>query len=174
LARLLKTVNDKSEFRSDFGLRSLSKYHKEHPFYLDKQCVGYEPGESVSLLKGGNSNWRGPIWFPVSFMLIESIRKLRKGYGGILSTRQEDGTREHINLQTMSENFAEGLLDIFKRDENGRRPVFGDEEKFQNDPHWKDYLQFYEYFHGDTGKGLGASHQTGWTALIASIIDEWR
>ena len=174
LARLLKTVNDKSEFRSDFGLRSLSKYHKEHPFYLDKQCVGYEPGESVSLLKGGNSNWRGPIWFPVSFMLIESIRKLRKGYGGILSTRQEDGTREHINLQTMSENFAEGLFDIFKRDENGRRPVFGDEEKFQNDPHWKDYLQFYEYFHGDTGKGLGASHQTGWTALIASIIDEWR
>lgn len=174
LSRILGTVWSKDEFRSDYGLRSLSKHHEEHPFHLGDKNVGYEPGESIALLKGGNSNWRGPIWFPVTFMLIESLRKMRKGYGGMLTVEQTDGTRQFINLDAMSQGFAEGLLKIFKRGEDGRRPVFGDEEKMQNDPHWKDYLLFYEYFHGDTGKGLGASHQTGWTALIASIIDEWR
>ncbi len=174
IARLLKTVWDKKEFRSEFGLRSLSKYHEQHPFHVNGRSVGYEPGESIAMLKGGNSNWRGPIWFPMTFMLIESIRKLGKAYGGILTVRESDGSQDYINLQSMSAGFAEGLLDIFKRDHNGRRPVFGDNEKFQNDPHWKDYLLFYEYFHGDTGKGLGASHQTGWTGLVASIIDEWR
>ena len=174
LSRILSTVWSKHEFRSDYGLRSLSKFHEHNPFHLGDKNVGYEPGESIALLKGGNSNWRGPIWFPVTFMLIESLRKMRKGYGDMLSVEQTDGTRQFINLDAMSHGFAEGLLNIFTRDEDGHRPVFGDEEKMQNDPHWKDYLLFYEYFHGDTGKGLGASHQTGWTALIASIIDEWR
>ena len=174
LSRILATVWSKDEFRSDYGLRSLSKYHEEHPFHLCDGWVGYEPGESIALLKGGNSNWRGPIWFPVTFMLIESLRKMRKGYGGVLNIEQSDGTRQYVNLDAMCRGFAEGLLNIFKRDENGRRPVFGDVEKMQSDVHWKDNILFYEYFHGDSGKGLGASHQTGWTALVASIIDEWR
>jgi len=174
LSRILTTVWSPEEFRSDYGLRSLSRYHEAHPFRLCDGQVAYEPGESPSRLKGGNSNWRGPVWFPATFMLIESLRKMRKGYGGVLNIELPDGTRQFLNLETMSRGFAEGLLNIFKRDEFGRRPVFGDVEKLQRDPHWKDYLPFHEYFHADTGQGLGASHQTGWTALIASIIDEWR
>jgi len=174
LSSILTTVWDKDEFRSEFGLRSLSKHHAEHPFHLDHRNVGYEPAESLTLLKGGNSNWRGPVWFPLNFMLIESLRKMRKGYGGMLAVRQSDGTNQFINLEKMSHGFAESLINIFKRGADGRRPVFGDVEKMQTDPHWKDHLLFYEYFHGDTGAGLGASHQTGWTALVASLIDEWR
>jgi hypothetical protein len=174
LSRILGTVWDKNEFRSDFGLRSLSKHHAQNPFHLDHRHVGYEPAESLTLLKGGNSNWRGPIWFPLNFMLIESLRKLRKGYGGVLTVRQSDGTNQFINLEKMSHGFAESLISIFKRDADGRRPVFGDVEKMQTDPHWKDHILFFEYFNGDTGAGLGASHQTGWTALVASLIDEWR
>ena len=174
LSRILGFVWSKDEFRSEFGLRSLSKHHEQHPFHLDHSQVGYEPGESIHLLKGGNSNWRGPIWFPMNFILIEALRKMRKGYGDMLSVEQSDGTRQFVNLRHLSEGFAEGLISMFTQDENGRRAIFGDEEKMQSDPHWKDHLLFHEYFHGDTGKGLGASHQTGWTALVASLIDEWR
>jgi hypothetical protein len=174
LVSILSLVNDTSEFRSEHGLRSLSRRHAENPFRLGDSEVGYEPGESRSHLKGGNSNWRGPVWFPLNFLLVEALRKMRKGYGGTLAVRDADGTPRFAALGEMSEQFAEALIGIFKRSPTGRRPVFGDREKLQTDPHWKNHLLFYEYFHGDTGAGLGASHQTGWTALVASLIDEWR
>ena len=151
-------------------MRSLSKAHAEHPFVFDGQAVGYEPAEAISKLKGGNSNWRGPLWFPTSFLLIESLRKLGKAFGGDVAS----GTTPGVPFNNMALEIAERMIRTFTRDEDGRRPIFGDSAKFQQDPHWRDNLLFYEYFHGDTGAGLGASHQTGWTALIASLIDEWR
>ncbi|NBU11405.1 MAG: glucosidase, partial [Proteobacteria bacterium] len=162
------------EFRSPYGLRSLSKHHEHHPFAIAHGCIGYEPGESIVKLKGGNSNWRGPIWFPMNFMMIESLRKLRKAYGGKFTIPGCAENEAPINLDELAGGFAERLIRIFARDAAGRRAVFGENEKFQTDPHWRDQVLFYEYFHGDTGAGLGASHQTGWTALIASVIDEWR
>ena len=172
LKRILERMWDENEFMSDFGLRSLSKHHKEHPFVLGDNTVGYEPGEAVCKLKGGNSNWRGPIWFPTSFLMIESLRKLDTAYGDLLKIKMEDGSE--VTAGDMAERLANGMINIFTKDKQGRRPVFGDVEKFQTDPLWKDHILFYEYFHGDKGTGLGASHQTGWTALVASLIDEWR
>lgn len=172
LKRILERMWDEGEFMSDYGLRSLSKHHKEHPFILGDNMVGYEPGEAVCKLKGGNSNWRGPIWFPTSFLMIESLRKLDTAYGDLLKIKMEDGTE--VTAGDMAERLANGMISIFAKDKNGRRPVFGEVEKFQTDPLWKDHILFYEYFHGDKGTGLGASHQTGWTALVASLIDEWR
>jgi len=172
LKRILERMWDENEFMSDFGLRSLSKHHEEHPFVLGENTVGYEAGEAVCKLKGGNSNWRGPIWFPTSFLMIESLRKLDKAYGDLLKIKMDDGTE--ATAGDMAERLANGMINIFAKDKNGRRPVFGNVEKFQTDPLWKDHILFYEYFHGDKGTGLGASHQTGWTALVASLIDEWR
>lgn len=172
LKRILTRMWDENEFMSDFGLRSLSKHHKEHPFILGDKMVGYEPGEAVCKIKGGNSNWRGPIWFPTSFLMIESLRKLDTAYGDLLKIKMEDGTE--VTAGDMAERLANGMISIFAKDKDGRRPVFGDVERFQTDPLWKDHILFYEYFHGDKGTGLGASHQTGWTALVASLIDEWR
>jgi len=172
LKRILERMWDEGEFMSDYGLRSLSKHHEEHPFALGEHTVGYEAGEAVCKLKGGNSNWRGPIWFPTSFLMIESLRKLDKAYGDLLKIKMDDGTE--ATAGDMAERLANGMIDIFTKDKDGRRPVFGDVEKFQTDPLWKDNILFYEYFHGDKGTGLGASHQTGWTALVASLIDEWR
>jgi hypothetical protein len=126
----------------------------------------------VSKIKGGNSNWRGPIWFPTTFLMIESLRKLHKAYGNDLCITLENG--ETTTAGEMAEYFANALISIFTRNQKDERPVFGDVRKFQDDPHWRDYITFCEYFDGDTGKGLGASHQTGWTALVASLIDEWR
>ena len=134
----------------------------EHPFVFGNSMVRYEPAEEEIKLKGGNSNWRGPIWFPTTYLLVESLLKFDAAYG------PESG------LHGLAETIADRLIRIFKRDENGRRPVFGGSEKFQTDPHWRDCLLFYEHFHGDNGAGLGASHQTGWTALVANLIDEWR
>jgi len=172
LKRILQRMWDENEFMSDFGLRSLSKYHEEHPFVLGENTVGYEPGEAVCKLKGGNSNWRGPIWFPTSFLMIESLRKLDTAYGDLLKIKMDNG--KEVTAGDMAERLANGMINIFTKDKNGRRPVFGDVERFQTDPLWKDHILFYEYFHGDKGTGLGASHQTGWTALVASLIDEWR
>ncbi len=139
------------------------------PFVLDGQTVTYEPAEAATKIKGGNSNWRGPLWYPTSFLLIESLRKLGKAF--------ESGTPagEQLNLpfDDMAREIATRMIATFTRGPDGRRPVFGTAAKFQDDPHWRDHLLFYEYFHGDTGAGLGASHQTGWTALIANLIDEW-
>src|SRR5262249_44789692 len=130
--------------------------------------------ESNNKIKGGNSNWRGPIWFPTSFLLIESLRKLGKAFGPRFRVVCPGAGGQELTFPEMARRIARRMVRIFLRDESGRRPVFGGSKKFQEDPHWKDYLLFYEYFHGDNGAGLGASHQTGWTGLIASLIDEWR
>jgi hypothetical protein len=171
LTRMLERVMDPKEFLSDFGLRSLSATHLAQPFILGDNRVTYEPGEADCKIKGGNSNWRGPIWFPTAFLLIESLRKLGKAHGADVMV-EIDGKKWTIG--EMARTHAERLMAIFMRDSNGRRPVFGQIEKFQTDPLWRDYILFHEYFHGDTGVGLGASHQTGWTGLVASLIDEWR
>jgi hypothetical protein len=162
LERIVARLRDPEEFLSDAGIRSLSKFHRDHPFVFGNSSVRYEPAEEAVKLKGGNSNWRGPIWFPTSYLLIESLMKFDAAYG------------PDSGLRGLAETIAERLIRIFKRDANGRRPVFGATEKFQTDPHWRDCLLFYEHFHGDNGAGLGASHQTGWTALVANLIDEWR
>jgi hypothetical protein len=172
LNRILQRVLDQNEFRSDYGLRSLSKHHQEHPFSLGNGVVRYEPAEADCKIKGGNSNWRGPIWFPTTFLMIESLRKLDKAYGDELHIKCESGS--NATAGDMAKYFANAMISIFTRNEQGERPVFGENRKFQDDPHWRDYITFSEYFDGDTGKGLGAAHQTGWTALVASLIDEWR
>jgi hypothetical protein len=175
LERILQRVWDPAEFLSDYGIRSLSRVHEAHPFVLDGQAVGYEPAEAVSKIKGGNSNWRGPIWFPTCFLLIESLRKLAKAYGPDLALPTPASGGQPITFGAMARALAERLVHIFTRDPaTGRRAVHGGQAPFQDDPHWRDLILFYEYFHGDDGAGLGASHQTGWTALVASLIDEWR
>ncbi len=171
---LLERVWDPEEFRGPYGLRSLSKFHEHHPFRFGGAEVGYEPAESRAMLKGGNSNWRGPVWFPTTFMMIESLRKLGKAYGPHFSIESPVEGEPAVTLKEMARGFAERLVGTFTRGPEGRRPAHGPYEKFQSDPHWRDLLLFYEYFHGDTGRGLGASHQTGWTGLVASLIDEWR
>jgi hypothetical protein len=174
LTRLLNRMFDTREFLSDYGLRSLSKAHEREPFEFAGSVVGYEPAEAVCKIKGGNSNWRGPIWFPTSFLLIESMSKLGRAYGPTAALNLPATGGKPLTFPDMARAAAERMIRIFTRDGSGRRPVHGDSATFQNDPLWKDYLLFYEYFHGDTGAGLGASHQTGWTALVASLIDEWR
>jgi hypothetical protein len=174
LVHLLERIWDPAEFRSDYGLRSLSKWHQAHPFVFGDSKVGYEPAESIEMLKGGNSNWRGPIWFPTTFMMIESLRKLGKAYGPLLAINNPTPEEPPTTIDVIARGFADRLIAIFVRDAHGRRPVYGDIGKFQDDPHWRDLILFHEYFHGDTGAGLGASHQTGWTGLVASLIDEWR
>ncbi len=173
LERLLTRVCDEREFLSAYGLRSLSKAHEEQPFELEGKTVRYEPAEADCKIKGGNSNWRGPIWFPTAFLLIESLRKLGKAWGPEFAiANPQSGGR--TSARAMAHELADRLIRLFTRDTSGRRPVFGGTAKFQHDPHWRDLLLFYEYFHGDNGAGLGASHQTGWTGLVASLIDEWR
>jgi hypothetical protein len=174
LRRLLERVWDEAEFLSPYGLRSLSKAHAARPFELDGRVVGYEPAEAVSKIKGGNSNWRGPIWLPTCFLLIESLRKLGAAFGGSFTLQPPAAAGRPITFADMARELADRLIRLFSRNAQGRRPVFGGSRKFQEDPHWRDYLLFYEYFHGDNGAGLGASHQTGWTALVASLLDEWR
>jgi hypothetical protein len=172
LVRVLQRVWSTDEFRGPFGMRSLSKHHDEHPFVFGDRSVGYEPAEAITTLKGGNSNWRGPIWFPPTFLMIETLRRYASVYGSDFVIAEENGQR--VGFPEMSGWFADRLIALFTRDQNGHRPVFGTNSRFQNDPYWRDHILFYEYFHGDTGAGLGASHQTGWTALVATLIDEWR
>jgi hypothetical protein len=171
--RIATRLWDPAEFLSDHGIRSLSKYHESHPFYFGESRLGYEPGESDAQLKGGNSNWRGPVWFPTSYLLIHSLLRFGDALGPDFAVKPSDGGQS-VTARTMAREIAERMIRIFTRDEDGHRACFGDSKKFQTDPHWRDCLLFNEYYHGDTGKGLGASHQTGWTGLIASLIDEWR
>ena len=173
LRRLLGHMYDDAEFLSRYGIRSLSKLHETKPFEWDGRAVGYEPAESSSKLKGGNSNWRGPIWFPTTFLIVESLRKLGTAFGPSFAVTAPAATAP-LPLRDMARDVARRLIDIFLLDERGRRPVYGATPKFIDDPRWRDHLLFYEYFHGDNGAGLGASHQTGWTALVANLIDEWR
>jgi hypothetical protein len=179
LGRMVERMWDPAEFLSRYGIRSLSKAHETQPFMLDGRTIRYEPAEAVSKIKGGNSNWRGPIWMPTCFLVIESLRKLAKAYGLDYAVRipclEGPGGRRLTTFPEMSRDLAERLIGLFARDpDNGRRPAFGDDRRFGDDPHWRDLLLFYEYFDGDTGRGLGSSHQTGWSALVASLIDEWR
>jgi hypothetical protein len=164
LRRILDRVLDPGEFLSDFGIRSLSKYHEQHPYVFGHSEVRYDPAESENKIKGGNSNWRGPIWFPTTFLIIESLRKLGQGYGSELG----------VDMMSTAAGIANRLIGIFTRNDQGRRPVYGGTRKFQEDPYWRDLILFYEFYHGDNGAGLGASHQTGWTGLVAALIDEWR
>jgi hypothetical protein len=174
LVRIMQRLWNATEFLSDYGIRSLSKAHEAAPFALEGKVVGYEPAEAVSKIKGGNSNWRGPIWMPTAFLIIESLRKLGKAWGETFAVKTPGSNGKSITFKEMAREIANRLIRIFTRDASGRRPVYGGAMKFQTDPHWKDHLLFFEYFHGDNGAGLGASHQTGWTGLVASLIDEWR
>ncbi|HRI51084.1 MAG TPA: glucosidase [Pseudomonadota bacterium] len=174
LQRMLERMHNETEFLSRYGIRSLSKYHEAHPFHMDGSSVTYEPAESAEKLKGGNSNWRGPLWFPTSFLIIESLRKLGTAFGPRYTLRTPGSHDEPINFWDMAHDIARRMIDIFLVNENGVRPVWGGNRKFRTDPYWKDEVLFYEYFHGDNGAGIGASHQTGWTALVANLIDEWR
>ena len=174
IQQLLQRLWDPAEFRSEYGLRSLSKHHEAHPYVFGEHVVRYSPGESLEKIKGGNSNWRGPLWFPTAFMMIESLRKLRRAYGSQFAIPSPAPGEGMVTPDDIARGFANRLIRIFTRDASGRRPVYGNQHMWQEDPHWRDYLQFYEYFHGDDGHGLGASHQTGWTGLVANLIDEWR
>lgn len=172
LNRFLTYIWDPNEFRSPFGLRSLSKYHEKHPAQLHDFTVAYEPGEAREKVKGGNSNWRGPIWFPLNFLLIDTLVRLSHAFKETFHVHLEKEPK--ATLAHMAESFAERLLSLFKKNAKGERPIYGASQKFQKDPHFKDYFLFYEHFHGEEGRGLGASHQTGWTALIANLIDQLR
>ncbi len=176
MKRLLKRMLDPAEFLSDHGVRSVSRYHAEHPYELrvngTAHTVHYEPAESSSGLFGGNSNWRGPIWFPINYLLIEAIQKFHHYYGDDFLVECPTGSGQKLTLWQIAEHLSQRLISIFVRGPDGRRPVFGANEYVQTDPHWRDYLLFHEYFHGDTGVGLGASHQTGWTALVAKLLDQ--
>jgi len=172
LARLLARLHDPDEFLSPHGIRSLSKWHERNPFEFDGRRVGYEPAESLTLLKGGNSNWRGPVWFPTNFLLIESLRKLGTAFGDRFAVATPGAGGRPITMQAMARDIARRLVGIFRADETGRRPFWGAAQP-PGDAAMRDRLLFHEYFHGDTGAGLGASHQTGWTALVANLVDEW-
>jgi len=176
LEKILARMLDETEFLSDYGIRSLSKYHAAHPYTLDlgdhEYTVSYQPAESRTGLFGGNSNWRGPIWFPINYLIIEALLKLNHYYGDSLQVECPVGSGTQMTLQQVADELAHRLLRLFRRDARGRRPIFGDEARFQDDPLWRDLLPFHEYFHGDTGQGLGASHQTGWTGLVAILLQE--
>jgi hypothetical protein len=174
MKRLLSRMLDEREFLSDYGVRSLSRYHREHPFVLDANgerfTVHYSPGESESGLFGGNSKWRGPIWFPANFLIIESLQRFHHYYGDDFKVECPTGSGTYLTLDQIAASLAERLTRLFARDARGQRPIYGHCALLQTDPHFRDYLHFYEYFHGDDGRGLGASHQTGWTGLIAKLL----
>ena len=176
LARVLKRVFDPDEFLSDFGIRALSRHHLEQPFEFriggELNTVRYEPAESSSSLFGGNSNWRGPVWFPLNYLVIESLRKYARHYGEKFKIEFPTGSGVQLTLDQAGDELCRRLVRIFLSDPDDRRPVFGSQDYFQSNPHWRDYILFYEYFHGEDGSGLGASHQTGWTALVAKLIQE--
>jgi hypothetical protein len=175
---LLKRMLDETEFLSDYGIRALSRYHAEHPYVFrangTELSVGYQPAESDTGLFGGNSNWRGPIWFPVNYLIIESLQKFHYYYGNDFKVECPTGSGRYLTINEVAEELARRLARIFLKGPDGRRPVFGDDARQQADPNFRDHLLFYEYFHGDTGRGVGASHQTGWTALVAKLLQPRR
>jgi hypothetical protein len=175
-SKLLERLLDKEEFLSDYGVRALSRYHLEHPYVFEadglRSEVRYAPAESDSNLFGGNSNWRGPIWMPINYLIVESTHKFQKFFGPGFRVECPVGSGQMRSLKEISDDLRCRLINIFRRNEDGRRPVFGASEKLQTDPHFKDYILFHEYFDGDTGRGLGASHQTGWSGLVANMIAE--
>jgi hypothetical protein len=174
LHRVLEKMLDPAEFLGDHGIRAISRYHAGHPFAMDVDGVAhgvtYEPAESSSGLFGGNSNWRGPVWFPINYLLVEALQKFHYYFGDAFHVRLPDGSDG--SLWDAATEISHRLISIFMRGEDGRRPVYGGTATFQDDPHWRDHVLFYEYFHGDNGAGIGASHQTGWTGLVAKLLQQ--
>jgi len=173
---ILKRLFDENEFLSPFGIRALSRYHKDHPYVLPIDAttlsIDYEPAESRTGLFGGNSNWRGPVWFPMNYLIIEALQRLNHYYGDSFQVEFPTGSGNHMNLSQAADQIACRLCQLFLPAKDGKKPVFGDNRLFQDDPHFRDHMLFFEYFHGDTGEGLGASHQTGWTGLVAKLIQQ--
>jgi hypothetical protein len=176
LERVLRLVLDAEEFLSPYGVRALSKCHRDNPFILDlngtRHEVDYEPGESTTWLFGGNSNWRGPVWMPLNYLLVESLERYHRFYGDGFQIECPTGSGNKMNLSEVARFLAGRLARLFLPDGEGNRPSQGGEARYARDPAWKDLVLFYEYFHGDNGKGLGASHQTGWTALITRFLEK--
>ena len=176
LERILRVMLSENEFLSDFGVRALSRVYKNNPYVMDfggaQSVVRYEPGESQTGMFGGNSNWRGPIWFPANFLLIEALQKFDFYYGEDFKIEFPTGSEKMLTLWEISQELSKRLSNIFLKDDDGRRAVYGNAEKFQTDEHWRDLVLFFEYFHGDSGCGLGASHQTGWTGLIGKMLQQ--
>lgn len=176
MKRVLRRMLDPNEFLSPYGVRALSRAYAEHPFVFDmggtRHVVEYWPAESRGELFGGNSNWRGPVWFPVNYLIIESLQQFHHYYGDDFKIECPTGSGRYVTLWQTADELSQRLMRIFLRDEDARRPVYGEEATFQSDPYWRDCIPFHEYFHGDTGAGLGASHQTGWTALVTKLIQQ--
>ncbi len=174
---VLQRMLNEDEFLSEFGIRSLSKFHEKNPYTMringETLSIKYTPGESDTQMFGGNSNWRGPIWFPINYLIIESLKKFDFYYGGDFSIEYPTGSGNFLTMDIIAKELSLRCMRIFMRDEDGNRPVFGTNKKFQEDPHFKDYILFHEYFHGESGLGLGASHQTGWTGLVAEMIHKY-
>jgi hypothetical protein len=174
LRRVLAKMLDENEFLSPHGIRALSRYHAEHPYVFhtggQEYRVSYVPGESDTGMFGGNSNWRGPIWMPVNALIIRALLQYYAYYGNSFTVECPTGSGKQMNLYQVAEEISRRLTSIFLKGPDGNRPVNGGETKLQQDPHWRDYIQFYEYFHGDNGAGLGANHQTGWTGVIARAM----
>jgi hypothetical protein len=175
LERVLHYLLDENEFLSPHGIRSVSRFHRENPHVCwtggQENRVAYVPGDSDSGMFGGNSNWRGPIWFPVNYLLIEALERYHHFYGEALRVECPTGSGQWMNLAEVACELAGRLKRLFLPDSQGNRPCHGTERRFANDPHWRDLILFHEYFHGDNGRGLGASHQTGWTALVARLLE---
>jgi hypothetical protein len=174
--RMLKLMLSEDEFLSDSGIRSVSRYHKDNNYELDvdgqKFPMSYQPGESTSTMFGGNSNWRGPVWMPVNYLLVESLYKYHEYYGDTCKVEFPTGSGVQMNLREIAEELSKRLIGIFQRDEQGMRKVHGQYALYAHDEHYKDLLLFYEYFHGENGRGVGASHQTGWTGVVADMIHQ--
>jgi hypothetical protein len=174
MKKLLRRALDETEFLSDYGVRALSRYHEEHPYTFSweqgEMSVAYEPGESHSTLFGGNSNWRGPIWMPLNFLLIESLRKFHHYYGAEFRVECPTGSGKFVSIDEAADEISRRLSRLFLKDEQGNRPGNGDNPVQRQDPHFCNLILFYEFFHGNTGSGHGASHQTGWTGLIGKLL----
>jgi hypothetical protein len=172
MKQFLTHIWNPDEFLSEYGLRSLSKYHQKHPAKMHDIFLSYEPGEALGKIKGGNSNWRGPVWFPINYLMIDALDRLGSVLGEDLKIQVKD--QKPVTLTQMGAELANRLMNLFKKDRKGKRAIYGDSQKFQKDPHFNQYVHFFEHFHGDNGRGLGASHQNGWTGLIANLIEMFR
>jgi hypothetical protein len=174
---ILKRMLDETEFLSEYGVRALSKFHQQKPYQYEVKgqiySVAYVPGESDSSLFGGNSNWRGPVWFPINFLIIESLEKFFEYYGEDITIEFPTDSGKELSIREIAKEIAVRLVAIFPKDEKGSRVFHGNDTLWQKDPYFQELILFYEYFHGDSGKGLGASHQTGWTGLVAELIRKY-
>lgn len=176
LVRVLRYMLDENEFLSPYGIRSVSRIHTDRPYIFrvngNEYRVGYEPGESTTGLFGGNSNWRGPVWFPINYLLIEALERYHHFYGESLRVECPSGSGRSMNLKEVADELNSRLARIFLPDAGGHRPCHGNDLRYAEDPHWRNLILFHEYFHGETGRGFGASHQTGWTALAIRNIED--